>query len=446
MRLIAILAALGMGAAAGSQAAAGEPAGDPPRSQIVRVVHNPPAELPSIGPRHAPVTIEFFCNLGDGAQSGRVHQLLLELAERHPRRLRILYRLVTSNTQSNGHVEAGLEAFAQGRFRGFVDAMYGERFTSPRAGALAEIAERAGMDIRRLEQAQEDGRHADAIRANHYYGKRHRLRRSPPGVMINGVPLEKRPRSIDELEGHYDEAYRRGKELLDRGVEPPQLYRRLLEDALAERPDPLVGPGAVDGLRLGERPPVGPAPLIALPDAGEAASRGPASAPVPVVFFCNFQTKNCGEMARMLDELRAAYPDEVRLVFRPLFEPGERRQRHSRALHQAATCADQQHHFWSFYERVFRRAREGRLGEDSLEELVRTLDLDPVAFARCQSSAAVRRKVEQARKAARAAGVSHTPAVVIGGRLYTGTKSFGELSSLVDRQLVPGVLGRLAPD
>jgi len=35
---------------------------------------------------------------------------------------------------------------------------------------------------------------------------------------------------------------------------------------------------------------------------------------------------------------------------------------------------------------------------------------------------------------------------VLGGRLYTGTKSFDELSALIDRELMPGVLGRISPD
>jgi len=56
------------------------------------------------------------------------------------------------------------------------------------------------------------------------------------------------------------------------------------------------------------------------------------------------------------------------------------------------------------------------------------------------------RNIEKAeRAAARRAGVRHTPSLVLGGRLYTGTKSFDELSSLIDRELMPGVLGRISP-
>ena len=60
--------------------------------------------------------------------------------------------------------------------------------------------------------------------------------------------------------------------------------------------------------------------------------------------------------------------------------------------------------------------------------------------------AATRRAVEGERAAARRAGIRHTPSLVLGGRLYIGTKSFDELASLIDRELMPGVLGRISPD
>ena len=442
VRALAILAALtGLTALPGASGA--EP--PPPRSQITRVVHRPQADLPSIGPRHAPVTIEFFANLGDGATTASVHRLLMQLHERHPRRLRIVYRLISMGEQSNPHLEAGQEAFVQGRFRAFIDELYAGTYRSPRASELPEIAARAGMDPRQLEEALADGRHAPAIRANHFYRKRQRVRRVAD-LLINGVVHGKRPRTIDELEAAYDEAYARARELIDGGVPLEKVHGRLLDQVAADKPPPVVVPGAVDGLRPGERPPVGPAPLVVIPVTGDELARGPEDAPVPILFFCNFQTKNCGEMAWMLDQIAAAYP-EVRVVFRTAFDPSDRRQSRARDLHEAAVCAEEQHRFWPFYDGVFRRARQGRTDTaDPIEDLAAALELDGKQFSRCLESPATRRQVEAARRAARAAGVRHTPAVVVGGRLYTGTKSFEDLAGLVDRELLPGVLGRLAPD
>jgi len=102
------------GALAAPAAAQPAPAKTSKKSrQIVTVLHRPPAEVPSLGSQTAPVTIEFFANFGDGTKSAQVDRLLTQLYERHPRRLRVLYRLVGSGKQSNMHLEAAQEAFDQ---------------------------------------------------------------------------------------------------------------------------------------------------------------------------------------------------------------------------------------------------------------------------------------------------------------------------------------------
>jgi len=415
--------------------------------QIVTVLHQPPASVPSLGSQTAPVTIEFFCNFGDGTKSAQVDRLLTQLYERHPRRLRILYRLVGSGKQSNMHLEAAQEAFVQGRFRQFIDALFPDRTRAPRASDVTEAARKAGVDAHRIEEALEDARHAEAILANHYYMKRRHLRR-PPGVVINGEPYDRgAPQSIDVLEALYDDAYAKSRQLLDEGVEPARLYQRLLEDVAAAQPDPIIGPGAVDGLEPGERPPEGPPRVVAVaPDSGGSRARGPDDAPVPLVFFCNFQTRNCATFAETLEEIAAAYPDEVKLVFRHSYDPDDRRQSDARTLGAAAYCAEKQGRFWSYYELAFRQARQGQVPTDLTEEVAKALELDTAAFSRCLARRATRRAVEGERAAARRAGIRHTPSLVLGGRLYTGTKSFDELSSLIDRELMPGVLGRISPD
>lgn len=429
-------------------AAAAPPAGTAKGRQIVTVLHRPPASVPSLGSQTAPVTIEFFCNFGDGTKSAQVDRLLTQLYERHPRRLRILYRLVGSGKQSNMHLEAAQEAFVEGRFRQFIDALFPDPTRPPRASEVAEAARKAGVDARRIEEALEDARHAETILANHYYQKRRRLRRVP-GIVINGEPYDRGyPKSIEELEALYDDAYGHSKQLLEEGVEPGRIYQRLVEDVAASQPDPIIGPGAVDGLEPGERPPDGPPRVVAIaPETGTGArARGRDDAPVPLVFFCNFQTRNCATFAETLEEIAAAYPDEVRLVFRHFYDPTDRRQSDARALGAAARCAEKQGRFWSYYELAFRLARQGQVPSDLTEEVAGALELDTGQFSRCLAAAGTRRAVEVERAAARRAGVRHTPSLVLGGRLYSGTKSFDELSALIDRELMPGVLGKISPD
>jgi protein-disulfide isomerase len=202
----------------------------------------------------------------------------------------------------------------------------------------------------------------------------------------------------------------------------------------------------VDGLGPGERPPLTAPPLITAALDRGGHSRGPHTAPVTIVFLCNFQTRNCATTAGTLDEIAAAYPDEVRVVFRHFFDPSDRRQDQARALHLASLCADQQGRFWAYYELAVRQAMRGAVEPVPEADLARELEIDAAAFARCTRSGRVRRILDGERRQARRAGVRHTPSLVVGGRLYSGTKSFDEVAALVDRELAPGVLGRIAPE
>ena len=442
-RVVAGAAALTLLAALVTSAPAQPGPGVRARPEIVTVVHDPPGVVPVLGPRLAPVTIEFFCNLGDGTASAQVYRLLTQLHQRHPRRLRVLFRLVSSGERSNPHIEAGLEAFSQGRFIAFASALYADSGRSPRVSQLADIARGAGVDPRRLAEALSDGRHAAQATANHFYRKRHRVRRVP-GLLINGEPYDRRPRTIDELEELYDAAYARSRAPLARGVPLSDLYPRLLEQVVARRPAPLIGPGAVDGLRPGERPPLGPAPLVDPRALRGGHHRGPDDALVTIHLFCNFQTRNCAQTAAMLDEVMAAYPDEVRLAFHHLYDPGDRREDRALDLGRAALCADRAGRFWDFYDLVYRQARQGSV-RVALADLPDLLDTDGGRFAACLSDHRVAGRLRAERRRDHALGVSLTPSVVLGGRLYTGTKSFDELAGLVDRELLPGVLGRIAP-
>lgn len=420
-----------------------QPGGVRARPEIVTVVHDPPGSVPILGPRLAPVTIEFFCNLGDGTGSAQVYRLLTELSQRHPRRVRVLFRLVSSGERSNPHIEAGLEAFSQGHFLAFASALYADSGRSPRVSQLGEVARAAGVDPRRLAEALADGRHAAQATANHFYRKRHRVRRVP-GLLVNGQPYDRRPRTIDELEELYDAAYARGQALLARGVPLADLYPRLLEQVVAERPAPLIGPGAVDGLRPGQRPPLGPAPLVDPRVTRGGHRRGPDGAPVTIHLFCNFQTRNCAQTAAMLDEVMAAYPDEVRLAFHHLYDPDGRREDRAVELGRAAVCADRAGRFWDFYDLVYRQGRQGAVRVE-LADLPDLLDTDAGRLSACLADHRVEARLRLERRRDLALGVSLTPSVVLGGRLYTGTKSFDELAGLVDRELLPGVLGRIAP-
>ena len=97
--------------------------------------------------------------------------------------------------------------------------------------------------------------------------------------------------------------------------------------------------------------------------------------------------------------------------------------------------------------RVLSRWRIGTTSEGQLilERRAEGIGLDLETFVGCVRERRHRAEVAADLAASEAAGVVRTPAVVIGGRLYTGTKSYDDLRNLVNAELAPSWLDRALP-
>jgi predicted DsbA family dithiol-disulfide isomerase len=424
-----------------------------PRPQHVVVTHDDPGQVPIVGPRHAPVTIDFFLSLGT-ERTLRLHRELSELSRRHPRRLRVVYRLVESGRTMLA--EAVLEAFAQGRFVPFLDrladfAQYHRRMPI-RGPELLAVCERAGVDYRRVEDAWADSRHLPLLEESELYRRRRRAHRAP-ALLFNGVMpgLRTNLMDLDRLETSYDLAYASARQKLDEGVPLEHLYELSLREVDAADKPMTITAGGVDGVARPERRGLlKEAPLVKTPPGGH--SIGPADAVITVRFYCNFLSTHCALLKRSLDELRTYYPTELRLVFHHMIpqELGEDDvERDLVLMHQAALCADAQGVFWRFYDSAYRdylhRRQRAMVPGDQLDEIIADTELDRERYQRCMADPKKSERMHALVRAAVRAGITQTPTVVIGGRMYPGSKSFLELRSLVDQELLPGLLERFAP-
>lgn len=78
---------------------------------------------------------------------------------------------------------------------------------------------------------------------------------------------------------------------------------------------------------------------------------GPENAPVTLLLYGDFQCVLCARYARDLEELRARYPDSVRLIWRHL--PDMRTHDKAALALQAAEAAAAQGQFWSMHDQLF---------------------------------------------------------------------------------------------
>jgi len=160
-------------------------------------------------------------------------------------------------------------------------------------------------------------------------------------------------------------------------------------------------------------------------------ARGPASAPVTLIEFGDFQCPYCGQMEPVLADLAATYPKDLRLVFRHLPLTSI----HPQALGaaRAAVCASRQGRFWELHDALYQH--QTALGEDAIKATARRVGLDGDAFDACLANGRPELEVERDLNAADAIGIASTPAFLINGRFFGGAVPAETLKETIDDEL-----------
>src|SRR5262249_15830174 len=144
---------------------------------------------------------------------------------------------------------------------------------------------------------------------------------------------------------------------------------------------------------------------------GNVPARGPASAPVTLAVFSDFQCPFCARSARVVSELADSEGDKLRVIYHyfPLSM-----HRWARPAAEAAACAPPQRSnaFWKLHDFLF--AHQSEFSPESLGERVsdwaRTVpDLDQAQFAKCFTLSLTSGQVEQDMALGNELGVRGTP-------------------------------------
>jgi protein-disulfide isomerase len=162
---------------------------------------------------------------------------------------------------------------------------------------------------------------------------------------------------------------------------------------------------------------------------GNDPSAGPATAPVTIVEYGDFECPICKESVAVLKQIRNLYPEQVRLVYRDLPLPAHPQ---ARPAAEAAQCAYEQGQFWAYHDALFAQAPEP---PDYLK-LAERLHLNTDAFSEClsgvQAKAAVSKDLEEAQRL----GLSGTPTFFVNGWYMSGFQTLDTLREAVDRALL----------
>jgi protein-disulfide isomerase len=161
---------------------------------------------------------------------------------------------------------------------------------------------------------------------------------------------------------------------------------------------------------------------------------GPASAPVTVAEYSDYQCDYCGRWAREVESsFRSRFVDagEVRFEWHDMAWEGQE----STDAANAARCAGDQGQFWAMHDLLYNSQNStpntGAFSKDRLKTLGATLGLDAAAYNACVDAGTYVAAVKADSAASSAAGFSGTPAFTVNGQVLVGYQTIDQLAAAI---------------
>ncbi len=159
--------------------------------------------------------------------------------------------------------------------------------------------------------------------------------------------------------------------------------------------------------------------------------RGNKDALVTIVEYSDFQCPFCFRFHNTLEQVMAAYPNDVRWVYRHF--PLDRIHPYARQAAQASECANDQGKFWEYNDGLY--ANQSLIKPDYFGQLAKELGLNTVTFDKCLSDGKYVSKVNDDYLEGQGYGVTGTPGSFINGQKLGGAVPFEQLKTMIDNLL-----------
>ena len=181
-----------------------------------------------------------------------------------------------------------------------------------------------------------------------------------------------------------------------------------------------------------------PSPAATVVVEPSAHVRGPASAPVTVEEYSDFQCPTCGRMQPVVKQLLAKYPQQVRLVFRHY--PLATIHKYARESARAAEAAGMQGKFWEMADLLYERQAEWSNAVQARPlflKYAQQLGLDLARFQQDIDGTPAAMRVVNDERRAQSRRFQGTPTFVVNGRelKFEESNDLAKLSVAVERAL-----------
>jgi hypothetical protein len=173
---------------------------------------------------------------------------------------------------------------------------------------------------------------------------------------------------------------------------------------------------------------------------------------MPVVILCHPRDQSCFATLGVGKKLQQIYANDIRVVYAPWFDVARDDTAELAMLGDAVLCAEQvgsvpddldESPGWAWISRqleVVGRNHRRTKPETLIDSVAADLKFNSRQLSACRARMANTTLEWIAR--ARKSGVTRSPAVIIGGRIYEGLNESGTIQQLIDSELAPGVLAR----
>lgn len=359
---------------------------------------------PSRGPQDAPVTVVGFLDF-ECPYCIRAERTLHDLDARYPGKIRFVFKHNPlafhkyARKAANFALEARLEKGEPG-FWAAADLLWSAQ-GNLESWDWGAAASRLGLDTHKVELALSTDAHRKVVEADQELAADFEVRGAPI-FFINGRFLEG-AQPVEEFAKLVDLGLARAKELVEGGTPSKLVYAEIMKSA--------------DGPRYPEK-------KILPTTARLGPSRGPASAPVVVHLFSDFQCPYCERLTPTLESLEASFPNQIRLVFHqfPLAFHVHARKAAAAALEAFAQKSDAG--FWAMHDLLFKHSGDPNgLAQPQLEEYAVDLGLDVARFRTALEKDTHNPTIESEIRMGQSLGVDGTPAVFINGYHISGVNS-----------------------
>ena len=183
--------------------------------------------------------------------------------------------------------------------------------------------------------------------------------------------------------------------------------------------------------------PIELAPGTVLP-AAEGHLRGDPNAPITIMEFADFECPGCGQFAALQGpDVKARIIDAGLANFRVYDFPLTSIHQNTLAAHLAASCAEDQGKFWEMHDKLFAGQMDWSTQATTnprkfFDTYAGEIGLDMAAFNSCFDSQKHLPKIQANAAAGTERGVSSTPTLVIGNKVYAGGLTYDRIKQLVD--------------